>query len=99
MGEGEGRLTAEWTNELALADSAGKRIMRWVTKGTQFAANGTTTTCEALWMGKPVVTLAGEMHMSRVGATLLESAGLDDLVATSAENYVQIAIDRWPALP
>lgn len=56
-----------------------------------FPYNGTTTTCEALWMGVPVVTLAGEAHMSRVGATLLGAAGLEDLVATSAEQYVGIA--------
>lgn len=58
-----------------------------------FPYNGTTTTCEALWMGKPVVTLAGAVHMSRVGATLLRSAGLQELVATTAKEYVQIAID------
>lgn len=54
--------------------------------------NGTTTTCEALWMGVPVVTLAGEMHMSRVGATLLSSVGLAELVAQSAGDYVAIAV-------
>lgn len=56
-----------------------------------FPYHGTTTTCEALWMGVPVVTLAGEVHMSRVGASLLAAAGLADLVATSPESYVQLA--------
>jgi predicted O-linked N-acetylglucosamine transferase (SPINDLY family) len=54
--------------------------------------NGTTTTCEALWMGAPVITLAGEVHMSRVGATILRSAGLSDLVARDAADYANIAI-------
>ena len=58
-----------------------------------FPYNGTTTTCEALWMGVPVVTLAGEVHMSRVGASLLHSAGLDQLIALDEAEYVRIAIE------
>jgi hypothetical protein len=46
VGEGEGRKTAEWTNELTLGDSAGRPVMRWVTKGTQFPPNGGTMTWE-----------------------------------------------------
>jgi protein O-GlcNAc transferase len=52
---------------------------------------GTTTTCEALWMGVPVVTLAGENHASRVGVSLLTNAGLPELIATNADQYVEIA--------
>jgi predicted O-linked N-acetylglucosamine transferase (SPINDLY family) len=54
--------------------------------------NGTTTTCEALWMGVPVVTRAGGVHMSRVGASLLHAAGLDDLVTHDAQEYVDAAV-------
>lgn len=57
-----------------------------------FPYNGATTTCEALWMGVPVVTLAGKTHMSRVGASVLSRIGLADLVADTAEAYVQKAL-------
>jgi predicted O-linked N-acetylglucosamine transferase (SPINDLY family)/predicted SAM-dependent methyltransferase len=58
-----------------------------------FPYNGTTTTCEALWMGVPVVTLAGESHVSRVGASLLRRAGLSELIASSSEDFLTKAID------
>lgn len=56
-----------------------------------FPCNGGTTSCEALWMGVPVVSMSGETFMNRQGLAYLNRLGLGDLVAQSAEEYVAIA--------
>ncbi|MDX2130852.1 MAG: glycosyltransferase [Planctomycetota bacterium] len=56
-----------------------------------FPYHGTTTTCEALWMGVPVVTRAGDRHASRVGATLLHAVGRPEWIAPSDEAFIEIA--------
>lgn len=56
-----------------------------------FPYGGTTTTCEALWMGRPVITLEGDRHASRVGASLLAAVGRAQWVARNPEEYVEIA--------
>jgi predicted O-linked N-acetylglucosamine transferase (SPINDLY family) len=56
-----------------------------------FPYNGGTTTCEALWMGVPVVSLAGERSASRFGASILPRVGLAELVAESGDGFVAIA--------
>lgn len=56
-----------------------------------FPCAGTATTCEALWMGVPVVSWAGPTHASRTGLSLLTAAGLAEFAADSAEAYVKVA--------
>lgn len=58
-----------------------------------FPYHGTTTTCEALLMGVPVVCLKGNTHASRVGASLLTATGRSDLIAASEDEYVTRATE------
>lgn len=58
-----------------------------------FPYTGTTTTCEALLMGVPVISLAGTSHASRVGVSLLSNAGLPELIAMTPNEYVEIAVN------
>ncbi len=74
--------TAEHLETLARADIA----------LDSFPYNGTTTTCEALWMGVPVVTLSGERHAGRVTTSLLTTVGLPELSAATREEYIETAV-------
>lgn len=58
-----------------------------------FPYNGGTTTTEAIWQGLPVVSYWGDRWVSRTSATLLRSAGLEELVAKDVSAYVRLAVD------
>ena len=57
-----------------------------------FPYNGTTTTCEAMWMGVPTITITGNTHASRVGHSLLNAAGHPEWVAHTPEQYLELAL-------
>jgi protein O-GlcNAc transferase len=58
-----------------------------------FPYNGTTTTCQALSMGIPVVTLIGDTSVSRSGYALLKSSGLNELCAAGQDQYLETAVE------
>ena len=60
---------------------------------------GGTTTCDALWMGVPVVSLVGKAPQSRGGLSILSNIGMSELAAYSVEDYVQIAVTLAGDLP
>jgi len=64
-----------------------------------FPYNGTTTTCDALWMGVPVITLAGRSHVGRVGVSQLTNIGLPELIGHNENDYVDIAVALANDLP
>jgi protein O-GlcNAc transferase len=64
-----------------------------------FPYNGHTTSLDSLWMGVPVVTLVGKTAVSRAGWCQLSNLGLCELAATTAEQFVRIAVDLSEDLP
>lgn len=84
---------------------SGERVMFEVVRGRHlpyynqmdisldaFPQTGGTTTCEALWMGVPVVAKRGPAVFERLSYSVLENAGLGDLCAETVEEYVEIAL-------
>jgi len=55
-----------------------------------FPCNGGTTSFDAMWMGVPVVTLAGDRFIARMGVSMLTSLGMTELIAAKPEDYVEI---------
>ena len=101
VGPNEGRLTAEWTNELTLGDSAGRPIMRWITKGTRQAPNGGTMTWE-LHQTYDAETLApyGYVSSSSLGGYVRlrldgrRVQGTRRMPGDTAEQKVDVTLDR-----
>jgi predicted O-linked N-acetylglucosamine transferase (SPINDLY family) len=60
---------------------------------------GGTTTCDALWMGVPTVSMVGKTAVGRGGSTILSNVGLTELVADTQEGYLQIAVTLAQDLP
>jgi protein O-GlcNAc transferase len=55
--------------------------------------NGGTTTCDALWMGVPVITLPGNRFSSRMGCSVLRTVGLDEFIAADEDDYIRVATE------
>ena len=58
-----------------------------------FPYNGHATSSNALWTGLPILTRQGEAFPSRVGASLLHAIGLPELITTTREDYVALAVE------
>jgi protein O-GlcNAc transferase len=77
---------------LALREYLGRYADIDITLDT-FPYAGATTTCDALWMGVPVVTLAGDTSFARSGVSVLNNALLPELVTNSTNQYVTLATE------
>lgn len=61
--------------------------------------NGITTTCDALWMGVPVITLKGNTAAGRAGASLLSTVGLKEFIASTPDDFLKIGSQLAGDLP
>ena len=101
VGEGDGRLTAEWTNELTHGDSAGRAVHRWVTKGTRFLPSGDTVRWEIL-QTYDARTLAPYAYTARSSTGTFTRLTMDGrrvrgtrkVSPDSAERTVDLVLDR-----
>jgi predicted O-linked N-acetylglucosamine transferase (SPINDLY family) len=65
-----------------------------------FPYNGAVTTCDALWMGIPVISVVGSSYVSRQGVCVLSLLGLSEWLCATPEDYVQraVALAQTPAV-
>jgi protein O-GlcNAc transferase len=76
------------------------RLYHWIDVALDtFPYGGGATTCDALWMGVPVVSLRGKTAVGRGGLSILSNVGLPELAARSEEEYVRIASELAADLP
>ena len=71
----------------------------WIVILDSFPVNGHTVTCHGLWMGVPVVCLAGSTYCQRLGKSVMGNLGLSDLVGQTPREYVDIAVKLAGDLP
>ncbi len=64
-----------------------------------FPYAGGTTTCDAMWMGVPIITLAGKTAVGRAGVSLLSNVGLTHCIAQTTDQYVNLAAELAGDLP
>lgn len=57
-----------------------------------FPYSGSTTTCESLWMGVPVIALRGQSYVGRISAGILSTIGIRELITESTDEYIQRAL-------
>ena len=89
-GEGISRERVEFVGRLPLATHLAT-YQRIDIGLDPFPFGGGTTTCDSLWMGVPVVSLAGKTAVSRAGLSILSNCGVPEFAATSEEEYLKIA--------
>jgi hypothetical protein len=95
------RIVAEWTNELSVGDSAGRAIHRWITKGTQYPANGSPLTWE-IHQTYDAVTLAPYGYVARAANGTVSRLRIDGrrvsgtrrLAGDTADRQIEMTIDR-----
>ena len=82
---------------LPLADSHENHLCQYAEVDVAldcFPNGGCTTTCEALWMGVPVITLTGQSYVSRMSTAVLHGAGLPQWCASTEAAYVSLALEQ-----